>query len=288
MEKKVLAPKRKRKIKKRKVIKGKGRITKQTKTGKGGNVSQVVNVYVSKANRRRVTAPKQFKPAIQPDMYNAGQEGIISGLTQQNKTLLSILDKQRKADTTPNSDIKTLKDLVNNKGKEKINTDGLNVVGIEELDDFEDLTATPPPSGTSSQAVRSVSTTRRPINTPPQVRRQTENISNMLSSIADGMDEIPRGEEIKNRIISIGQQLQPSGVRTRIAEINELDERGKLELDYDDLVKQLQEQRKYDDTIRMANYTNRLPTKTSTLKNKVAEMRNILERSIENMGSQAL
>lgn len=271
MEKKVLAPKRKRKIKKGKVIKGKGRITKQTKTGKGGNVSQVVNVYVNKANRRRVTAPKQFKPAIQPDMYNAGQEGIISGLTQQNKTLLSILDKQRKADTTPNSDIKTLKDLVNNKGKEKINTDGLNVVGIEELDDFKDLTATPPQ-------------VRRQINTSPQ----TENISNMLSSIADGMDEIPRGEEIKNRIISIGQQLQPSGVRTRIAEINELDERGKLELEYDDLVKQLREQRKYDDTIRTANYTNRLPTKTSTLKNKVAEMRNILERSIENMGSQAL
>ena len=281
MEKKVLAPKRKRKIKKGKVIKGKGRITKQTNTGKGGNVSQVVNVYVNKANRRRATALKQFKPAIQPNMYNAGQEGMITGLTQQNQTLLSILDKQRKADTTPNSDIKTLKDLVNNKGKEEekeINTDGLNVVGIEELDDFEDLTGRNP--NVRTQPVRT-QPVRRPI-----ISNQT--VSNMLSSIADGMDEIPRGEEIKNRIISIGQQLQPSGVRTRIAEINELDERGKLELEYDDLVKQLREQRKYDDTIRTANYTNRLPTKTSTLKNKVEQMRNILNRSIENMGSQAL
>ena len=150
MEKKALAPKRKRKIKKGK---GKGKITKQTIIGKGGNVSQVVNVYVSKANRRRATAPTkptkqfapsiqfapaiQFTPAIQPQMYNAGQDSMISGLKQQNQTLLSILDKQRKADTTPNSDIKTLDDLVN---KKKIKIDEkIKVVGLEDLDDFKDL-----------------------------------------------------------------------------------------------------------------------------------------------------
>ena len=79
-----------------------------------------------------------------------------------------------------------------------------------------------------------------------------------------------------------------TGVRARVAVYDELDEMKKLELEYDGLVKQLQEQRRYDNTIRMANYTNRLPNKVSTLKKKIADMRNTLNRSIDNMGDQAL
>jgi len=262
--------------KKRKVRKG---ITTkaQTKKGKGGNVSQVVNVYVSKANRRRATAPKQFTPAIQPQMYNAGQDNMILGLRQQNKTLMDILDKQRKTDTTPNSDITSLDDIVENK---RVNIDGMNVVGLEETDVFEDLNK-PKTTRPTSKSNPFMDTTSR------------QNVSDMLSSIATGMDEIPQGNEIKNRIIAIGDQVRPlppdlTGVRARVAVYDELDEMKKLELEYDGLVKQLQEQRRYDNTIRMANYTNRLPNKVSTLKKKIADMRNTLNRSIDNMGDQAL
>ena len=266
--------------KKRKVRKG---ITTkaQTKKGKGGNVSQVVNVYVNKANRRRATAPKQFTPAIQPQMYNAGQDNMILGLRQQNKTLMDILDKQRKTDTTPNSDITSLDDIVENK---RVNIDGMNVVGLEETDVFVDLNkpkTTRPTTKSKPNMSFGIPTTNR------------QNVSDMLSSIAEGMDEIPQGNEIKNRIIAIGDQVRPipqdlTGVRARVAVYDELDEMKKLELEYDGLVKQLQEQRRYDNTIRMANYTNRLPNKVSTLKKKIADMRNTLTRSIDKMGDQAI
>jgi regulator of replication initiation timing len=275
--------------KKRKVRKG---ITtkKQTKKGKGGNVSQVVNVYVNKANRRRATAPKQFTPAIQPQMYNAGQDNMILGLKQQNKTLMDILDKQRKTDTTPNSDITSLDDLIRVKKldtpartdipERDENADYGGVASINPKYDRSDSTTTPTTKSKPNMSL-SLPTTNR------------QNISDMLSSIAEGMDEIPQGNEIKNRIIAIGDQVRPlpqdlTGVRTRVAEINELDEMKKLELEYDGLVKQLQEQRRYDNTIRMANYTNRLPNKVSTLKKKIADMRNTLTRSIDKMGDQAL
>ena len=101
-------------VKKRKVKKSK---TPKSITKKGkGNVSQVVNVFVNKQTRqRRASAPRQIQPQIQPQMYNAGQNYIIQGLAQQNKTLMDILDKQRKADTTPNTDIQSLDELVKNK-----------------------------------------------------------------------------------------------------------------------------------------------------------------------------
>lgn len=269
--------------KKRKVRKG---ITtkKQTKKGKGGNVSQVVNVYVNKANRRRATAPKQFTPAIQPQMYNAGQDNMILGLKQQNKTLMDILDKQRKTDTTPNSDITSLDDLIRVK---KLDTPART--DIPERDENADYGGvapinpkyTTPTSKSKPNMSLSLPTTNR------------QNVSDMLSSIAEGMDEIPQGNEIKNRIIAIGDQVRPlpqdlTGVRTRVAEINELDEIKKLELEYDGLVKLLQQQRRYDNTIRMGNYTNRLPKKVSKIKEKINEMNNILDRSIENIGTQSI
>lgn len=259
--------------KKRKVRKG---ITTkaQTKKGKGGNVSQVVNVYVSKANRRRATAPKQFTPAIQPQMYNAGQDNMILGLKQQNKTLMDILDKQRKTDTTPNSDITSIDDLIRVK---KLDTPARN-----------DL-----PERDENVNYGSVASINPKYDRPNIDTTSRQNVSDMLSSIATGMDEIPQGDEIKNKIIAIGDQVRPlpeelSGVRARVADIDELDEMKKLELEYDRLVKQLQEQRRYDNTIRMANYTNRLPNKVSTLKKKIADMRNTLDRSIDKMGFEAV
>ena len=275
--------------KKRKVRKG---ITTkaQTKKGKGGNVSQVVNVYVSKANRRRATAPKQFTPAIQPQMYNAGQDNMILGLRQQNKTLMDILDKQRKTDTTPNSDITSLDDIIRVK---KINTPAFGErTDLPERDENADYggVASINPKYTRPTTPTSKSKPNMSLSLPTTNR---QNISDMLSSIAEGMDEIPQGNEIKNRIIAIGDQVRPlpqdlTGVRARVAVYDELDEMKKLELEYDGLVKQLQEQRRYDNTIRMANYTNRLPNKVSTLKKKIADMRNTLNRSIDNMGDQAL
>ena len=268
--------------KKRKVRKG---ITTkaQTKKGKGGNVSQVVNVYVNKANRRRATAPKQFTPAIQPQMYNAGQDNMILGLKQQNKTLMDILDKQRKTDTTPNSDITSLDDIIRVK---KINTPAFgertDLPERDENADYGGVASINPKYDTpTSKSKPNMDTTSR------------QNVSDMLSSIATGMDEIPQGNEIKNRIIAIGDQVRPlpqdlTGVRARVAVYDELDEMKKLELEYDGLVKQLQEQRRYDTTIRMANYTNRLPNKVSTLKKKIADMRNTLDRSIDSMSGQAL
>tara|TARA_R110002153_G_scaffold43711_2_gene123636 strand:+ start:1883 stop:2704 length:822 start_codon:yes stop_codon:yes gene_type:complete len=264
--------------KKRKVRKG---ITTkaQTKKGKGGNVSQVVNVYVSKANRRRATAPKQFTPAIQPQMYNAGQDNMILGLKQQNKTLMDILDKQRKTDTTPNSDIFTLDDIANMKS---------NRPSPSSTGDYTDKTIYKSESG-----FKITEKEKKPNMSLGLPTTNRQNISDMLSSIAEGMDEIPQGNEIKNRIIAIGDQVRPipqdlTGVRARVAVYDELDEMKKLELEYDGLVKQLQEQRRYDNTIRMANYTNRLPNKVSTLKKKIADMRNTLTRSIDKMGDQAL
>tara|TARA_R100000935_G_scaffold16216_1_gene32218 strand:+ start:2076 stop:2879 length:804 start_codon:yes stop_codon:yes gene_type:complete len=261
------ALKKKRKVKK-------GITTKaQTKKGKGGNVSQVVNVYVSKANRRRATAPKQFTPAIQSQMYNSGQDNMILGLRQQNNTLMDIFNKQSRADTTPNSDITSIDDLIKVK---KLDTPAPK--NLPEREDDVNY------GGVAS------------INPKYQSQLDTtsnKNISSMLSSIAKGMDEIPQGEEIKNRIIAIGDQVRPlpdelTGVRERVATIDELDEMRKLELEYDSLVKQLQEQKRYDNTIKMANYTNRLPNKVRTLKKKVAEMRNTLDRSIDKMGFEAL
>lgn len=269
--------------KKRKVRKG---ITtkKQTKKGKGGNVSQVVNVYVNKANRRRATAPKQFTPAIQPQMYNAGQDNMILGLKQQNKTLMDILDKQRKTDTTPNSDITSLDDLIRVR---KLDTPART--DLPERDENADYGGVAP---INPKYTRPTSKSKPNMSLSlPTTNRQ--NVSDMLSSIAEGMDEIPQGNEIKNRIIAIGDQVRPlpqdlTGVRARVADINELDERGKLELEYDGLVKLLQQQRRYDNTIRMGNYTNRLPKKVSKIKEKINEMNNILDRSIENIGTQSI
>jgi len=268
--------------KKRKVRKG---ITTkaQTKKGKGGNVSQVVNVYVSKANRRRATAPKQFTPAIQPQMYNAGQDNMILGLRQQNKTLMDILDKQRKTDTTPNSDITSLDDIIRVK---KINTPAFgertDLPERDENADYGGVASINPKYDTpTSKSKPNMDTTSR------------QNVSDMLSSIATGMDEIPQGNEIKNRIIAIGDQVRPlpqdlTGVRARVAVYDKLDEMKKLELEYDGLVKLLQQQKRYDNTIRMANYTKRLPKKVSKIKEKINEMNNILERSIENIGTQSI
>jgi uncharacterized phage infection (PIP) family protein YhgE len=217
-------------------------------------------------------------------MYNAGQDNMILGLKQQNKTLMDILDKQRKTDTTPNSDITSLDDLIRVK---KIDTPART--DLPERDENADYGGVAPinPKYTTPT---SKSKPNMSLGLPTTNR---QNISDMLSSIAEGMDEIPQGNEIKNRIIAIGDQVRPipqdlTGVRARVAVYDELDEMKKLELEYDGLVKQLQEQRRYDDTIRMANYTNRLPNKVSTLKKKIADMRNTLTRSIDKMGDQAL
>tara|TARA_R100000541_G_scaffold2294_2_gene8683 strand:+ start:27 stop:833 length:807 start_codon:yes stop_codon:yes gene_type:complete len=260
------ALKKKRKVKK-------GITTKaQTKKGKGGNVSQVVNVYVSKANRRRATAPKQFTQAIQPQMYNAGQDNMILGLRQQNKTLMDIFNKQSKADTTPNSDITSIDDLIK----------------VKKLD-------TPAPKNLPERDDNKVNFGGvAPVN-PKYISQldttSNKNISSMLSSIAKGMDEIPQGEEIKNRILAIGDQVRPlpdelTGVRERVANINELDEMGKLEVEYGDLLKELQNQSITDNTIKMSKYINKtkqntLPKKVSTLKKLVSQMKNDLQRSIE-------
>jgi len=260
--------------KKRKVRKGKT-TTAITKKGKGGNVSQVVNVYVNKTTRqRRATAPKQFIPAIQPQMYNAGQDNMILGLKQQNQTLMEILDRQRKTDTTPSSDIFTLDDIANMKS---------NKSSQSSTGDYTDNTIYESESGFKITEKEKIPKKNLVIDTT-----ERQNISSMLSSIAKGMDEIPQSEGIKQRIFEIGDKLRPTSVMARVAKIDDLDEMGKLELEYDGLVKQLQEQRKYDNTIRMANYTNRLPNKVSTLTKKIADMRNTLNRSIDKMGDQAL
>lgn len=251
--------KKKRKVKKKKTLT-------QTQTQK-----QVVNVYLNKLNRQRRAKPTAPKQVIQrPQMYNAGIDNLndmVMGLTRRNNTLTGIIDKQRKTDTTPNSDITSLDALV---GKKKVKIDGLNVYGLEETEGFEDLTK------------------------PKKIVIDTssrQEISDRLSSIAEGMDEIPDGGRIKNNILELGDRIRPvsiSGVRQRVATIDELDQMGKLELEYDGLVKQLQEQRRYDTSIRMANYTNRLPSKVSTLSKKIGDMRRTLDRSIDKMGDQAL
>lgn len=251
--------KKKRKVKKKKTLT-------QTQTQK-----QVVNVYLNKLNRQRRAKPTAPKQVIQrPQMYNAGIDNLndmVMGLTRRNNTLSGIIDKQRKTDTTPNSDITSLDALV---GKKKVNISRLNVFGLEETEGFEDL---------NKQKNIVMDTSSR------------QEISDRLSSIAEGMDEIPDGGRIKNNILELGDRIRPvsiSGVRQRVATIDELDEMGKLELEYDGLVKQLQEQRRYDTTIRMANYTNRLPSKVSTLSKKIGDMRRTLDRSIDKMGDQAL
>lgn len=261
-------------VKKRKVKKGKTTKT-LTKRGKGGNVSQVVNVYVSKATRqRRASAPKQFTPAIQPQMYNAGQDNMILGLRQQNKTLMDILNKQSKTDTTPNSDIQSLENLVRVK---KI--DGNEPREIPERDENADYggVASINPKYTIPKPSKS-------IKSPSLDTTSRQNVSNMLSSIAEGMDEIPQGDEIKNKIIAIGDQVRPlpqelTGVRVRVAEIDELDELKKLENDFYKLRTQLQDQRQFDNSIKMSDYRT-LPKKVSTLRVKVADMRNTLNQSL--------
>lgn len=261
-------------VKKRKVKKGKTTKT-LTKSGKGGNVSQVVNVYVSKATRqRRASAPKQFTPAIQPQMYNAGQDNMILGLRQQNKTLMDILNKQSKTDTTPNSDIQSLDNLVRVK-----KLDGNEPREIPERDENADYggVASINPKYTIPKPSKS-------IKSPSLDTTTRQNVSNMLSSIAEGMDEIPQGNEIKNKIIAIGDQVRPlpqelTGVRVRVAEIDELDELKKLENDFYKLRTQLQDQRQFDNSIKMSDYRT-LPKKVSTLRVKVADMRNTLNQSL--------
>ena len=254
------ALKKKRKVKK-------GITTKaQTKKGKGGNVSQVVNVYVSKANRRRATAPKQFTPAIQPQMYNAGQDNMMVGLKQQNKTLMDIFNKQSKTDTTPNSDITSIDDLIRVK---KLDTPARN--DLPERDENVNYGGIAPSNPKYdrpiTQSIPIIDTTSR------------QNVSDMLSSIAKGMDEIPQGNEIKKRIIAIGDQVRPlpqelTGIRVRIAEIDDLDELKKLELEYGNLLTELQKQSTTDKTIKMSKYVNK--TKQNTLSKKVSTLKKLV------------
>ena len=251
-------------VKKRKVKKGKTTKT-LTKSGKGGNVSQVVNVYVSKATRqRRASAPKQFTPAIQPQMYNAGQENMILGLRQQNKTLMDILNKQRIADTTPNSDIQSLENLVVKK-LQPTKPEPVIKKRDEEVD-YGGVASVNPKYLPEPQNVV-IDTTSR------------QNVSDMLSSIAEGMDEIPQGDTIKRNILQIGDQIRPQGIRVRIAEIDELDEKNQLENDFYKLRTQLQNQRQFDNSIKMSDYRT-LPKKVSTLRVKVGDMRNTLNQSL--------
>lgn len=250
-------------VKKRKVKKGKKTKT-ISKRGKGGDISQIVNVYVSKATKqKRKIAPKKITQAIQPKMlYNSGQEFMLMSLNQQNRTLMDIINKQRIADITPNSDISSLDNLINVKklGAEKKNQtipqqdDKVNYGGIA------------------------------PIN--PKYNMDTtsrQDVSKMLSSIAKGMDEIPQGDQIKKNIIAIGDELRPlpqelTGIRVRIAEIDELDEKNKLENEFYELRTQLQEQKRVDNSIKMTSYRD-IPKKVNTLKSKVAEMRYTLNQS---------
>jgi len=289
-------------VKKRKVKKGKTTKT-LTKSGMGGNVSQVVNVYVSKATRqRRASAPKQFTPAIQPQMYNAGQENMILGLRQQNKTLMDILNKQSKTDTTPNSDIQSLENLVVKK------LDGNEPREIPERDENADYGGVAPinpkytiPKPSKSSPSLDTSTIPKPSKSIKSQSLDTtsrQNVSNMLSSIAEGMDEIPQGNEIKNKILAIGDQVRPlpqelTGIRVRIAEIDDLDELSKLENEYGNLLRELQSQSTTDKAIKMSKYVNKtsankLPKKISTLKSLVNVMKQDLERSISRMGDEAL
>jgi hypothetical protein len=255
-------------VKKRKSKKGK--TTKNiTKSGKGGNVSQVVNVYVSKATRQRRAKPVRIQPQIQPQMYNAGQDYILSGIREQNKTLMDILNKQRIADTTPNSDIQSLDNLVVKKLQST--TPEPSVKNMDEVD---------------YGGIAPVNPKYLPKPKPKNVNIDTtsrENVSNMLSSIAEGMDEIPQSNEIKNRILAIGDQVRPlpqelTGIRVRIAEIDDLDEKNQLENEFYKLRTQLQEQKRFDDSIKMSAYRD-LPKKVSTLRLKVAQMRNKLNQS---------
>ena len=247
------ALKKKRKIKKKKPI------TTQKQTQK-----QVVNVYLNKLNRQRKvrqvrqTAPKRIIPSIQPQvMYNGGTDlnNMILGLSRQNNTLMGIIDKQRKTDTTPNSDINSLDEVVGKKSK-LTDIDGKNIVGLEEMEDFEDL------------------------NKPKNVIIDTSSrgdVSDMLSSIAQGMDEIPQGQGIKKSIMEIGDRIRPKTDEKMIT-LDELDELGQLEIKYSNLVEQLREQRKKDSSITMSKY-NTLPVKVSTLKNKIADMTTTLQTS---------
>lgn len=271
-------------VKKRKSKKGK--TTKNiTKTGKGGNVSQVVNVYVSKTTRQRKAKPVRIQPQIQPQMYTAGQDNLLLGLQQQNKTLMDILNRQRIADTTPNTDIFTLDDIAGMKNKKPTPSSSGESTYDTIFDDDEGFTM-------KEKTKRSVSTTKPKasenivIDTPsrPNVVIDTtsrQNVSNMLSSIAEGMSEIPQTERIQSiqsRIFEIGDQLRPQGIRVRIAEIDELDEKNRLENDFYTLRTQLQDQKRFDDTIKMTEYRT-IPKKVNTLRLKVAQMRNKLNQS---------
>tara|TARA_R100001463_G_C3540462_1_gene222385 strand:+ start:795 stop:1652 length:858 start_codon:yes stop_codon:yes gene_type:complete len=266
--------------KKRKIRKGKQ--TKNiSKTSKGGNVSQVVNVYVSKTTRQRRAKPVRIQPQIQPQMYNAGQEFILSGIQEQNKTLLDILDKQRTADTTPNSDITSLDKLI----VKKIDAD-TPPTEPKKKDDYVNYGGIAPANTEnmrmSAMRVPDPVISQNLIN----IRNETNQVSNMLSSIAEGMDEIPQGDRIKMDITEISEQMTPQE-RVMILERNTdtntdtdtLDEIYLLELEYDDLVSQLREQKKFDNSIKMSNYTQRLPKKVNKLKEKIAEMKNTLEQS---------
>ena len=256
--------KQRRKVKKKKTLT-------QSQTQK-----QVVNVYLNKLNRQRRAKPvKQEKKFIQrPQMYNAGIDNlndVVLGLTRRNNTLMGILDKQRKTDTTPNSDITSLDELVENK---RVKIGDMNVMGLEETDDYEDL------------------------NEPKNIVIDTssrQNISDRLTSIAEGMDEIPQGGRIKNIIMELGDSIRPipedeilatQGVRVRAGEYDRLNELARIEVEYGNLISELQLKSLTDKKIKMSKYINKtragtLPVKVSTLKKLVNVMKEDLNQSLK-------
>tara|TARA_R110000803_G_scaffold131921_1_gene199151 strand:+ start:643 stop:1506 length:864 start_codon:yes stop_codon:yes gene_type:complete len=262
---------------KKPVVKKKRRAKKKKPLTQSQTQKQVVNVYLNKLNRQRrakKTAP-QMKQVIQrPQMYNAGIDNlndIVLGLTRRNNTLMGILDKQRKTDTTPNSDITSLDDVVENK---RVKIDDINVMGLEETDDYEDL------------------------NKPKNIVMDTssrQNISDRLTSIAEGMDEIPQGGRIKNTIMELGDRIRPTpedeilatqGVRVRAGEYDRLNELARIEVEYGNLINELQLKSLTDKKIKMSKYINKtragtLPVKVSTLKKLVSVMKEDLNQSLK-------
>ena len=97
--------------------------------------------------------------------------------------------------------------------------------------------------------------------------------------IVDMKIQLEKNNKIFVFLGSEKKELHPIWLRERVSEIDNLDEIYKLEIEYDDLVKQLQEQKTLDNSIKMSNYTSRLPKKVSKLKEKIAEMKNTLATS---------
>jgi len=111
--------KKKKKIKRKKI--GNVRTTERT-TKKGGNVSQVVNVYVTKGGGGRRKAPVQSRPSFfqsQPQLFTANydntllnqiqpiQDKYIKMFNTNNDLLNKLLTKQRTSDSSIQTDTLT-------------------------------------------------------------------------------------------------------------------------------------------------------------------------------------